>query len=166
MRDNYPLQIPIRKDLEDILDKLQQKNYWEISNELKYNNHYCRLCFLDFTNTDIIKIFSCKLHIFHLNCLKAYSVSVGDSLQMMAFDLLNNKNKEKLNSMNITCKSVKSIEIKNICNNSNYKQLKSDDKNKNKESELIKNIKKIKDINCKEEYKEKQIKKTIGRKSF
>ena len=85
---------------------------------------------------------------------------------MMAFDLLNNKNKEKLNSMNITCKSVKSIEIKNICNNSNYKQLKSDDKNKNKESELIKNIKKIKDINCKEEYKEKQIKKTIGRKSF
>ena len=72
MRDNYPLQIPIRKDLEDILDKLQQKNYWEISNELKYNNHYCRLCFLGFTNTDIIKIFSCKLHIFHLNCLKDY----------------------------------------------------------------------------------------------
>ena len=72
VRDNYPLQIPIRKDLEDILDKLQQKNYWEISNELKYNNHYCRLCFLDFTNTDIIKIFSCKLHIFHLNCLKDY----------------------------------------------------------------------------------------------
>ena len=105
MRDNYPLQIPIRNDLEYILDKLQQKNYWEISNELKYNNHYCRLCFLGFTNTDIIKIFSCKLHIFHLNCLKDYLKYKKDipkcpCCNKSINDINNNNNLENDHSIN------------------------------------------------------------------
>ena len=101
-------------------------------------------------------------HDFSNNNLDTYSASIGDSIQIMAYDLLNNKNKKKLNSMNITCKTTKSRDIKNAYNNLTNKTNKSEtkgeisdykNKSKNKENELIKNIKKIKVGKCKEEYK-------------
>ena len=135
----------------------------DISNNFKNINHskvskkkYLNESFASNTK-NVSNDYSCD---FSNNNLETYTASIGDSLQIMAYDLLSNKNKKKLNSMNVTCKSTKSREIKNICNNSNYKQLKSDDrreisdyKNKNKENELLKNIKKIKVTKCKEEFK-------------
>ena len=67
-------------------------------------------------------------HDFSSNNLDTYSASIGDSIQVMAYDLLNNKNKKKLNSMNITCKTTKSRDNKNILNKINNKTNKSETK--------------------------------------
>ena len=97
------------------------------------------------------------------NNLESYSASIGDSLQIISYDLLNNKKKKILNTGNLSCEIRKSRDNKKIDNNNlNNKSLKiegkrkiTDYKNKNKETELIKNIKKIKVMKCKEQSSKK-----------
>ena len=97
------------------------------------------------------------------NNLESYSASIGDSLQIISYDLLNNKKKKILNTGNLSCEIRKSRDNKKIDNNNlNNKSLKieekrkiTDYKNKNKETELIKNIKKIKVMKCKEQISKK-----------
>ena len=155
----YNKQNKPKNTTKDISNNFKNLNHSKVSKKKYLNESFA-------SNTkNVSNEYSCD---FSNNNLETYSASIGDSLQIMAYDLLNNKKKKKLNSMNVTCKSTKSREIKNICNNLNYKQLKSDDKreisdykNKNKENELLKNIKKIKVIKCKEEYKRETNDKTI-----
>ena len=88
--------------------------------------------------------------------MNTYSGSIGNSLQIIAYNLLNNKNKNKLNAINISNKTTKLKETKNICDNLNNKTIKNIKKReivdyKNKENELMKNINKIKVLKNKEE---------------
>ena len=91
---------------------------------------------------------------FSNNNTDTYSASIGDSIQFMAYDLLNNK--KKLNDVNACNQTTKSKESKNIYNNLNNNKANKVFKKKeivdykNKEKELIKNIKKIKVIKSKE----------------
>ena len=143
----------LKKNSKEISNDLKSLNYSKIKRK-KYLNESFTL-----NNKNLSNEYS---HDFSSNNLDTYSASIGDSIQVMAYDLLNNKNKKKLNSMNITCKTTKSRDNKNILNKINNKTNKSETKREisdynnkaqNKENELIKNIKKIKVVKCKEEYK-------------
>ena len=147
----YNKQDKSNKNTKDISNEYKNLNFSKVSKKKYINESFA-------SNTkNLSNEYS---YDFSNNNLDTYSASIGESLQIIAYDLLNNKNKKKLKSTNVTCKSTKSREIKKIYNNSNNKLIKSDDKreicdykNKNKENELIKNIKKIKVIKCKEVYK-------------
>ena len=143
----------LKKNSKEIQHELKSLNFSKI-NQKKYINESFTINTKNLSNE--------YSHDFSNNNLETYSASIGDSIQIMAYDLLNNKNKKKLNSMNITCKTTKSRDINNNYNNMTNKINKSEikeeisdykNKSKNKENELIKNIKKIKVVKCKEEYK-------------
>jgi len=64
--------INIQNRIDNIMNKLEEYSYCNISEELKNENKICSLCWEDFMNNEKIKIFSCKQHIFHFDCLKDY----------------------------------------------------------------------------------------------
>ena len=131
----YNKQDKSNKNTKDIFNEYKNLNFSKVSKKKYINESFA-------SNTkNLSNEYSYDFSNINLD---TYSASIGESLQIMAYDLLNNKNKKKLKSTNVTCKSTKSREIKKIYNNSNNKLIKSDDKreicdykNKNKESELI-----------------------------
>jgi len=63
-----------------ILDNLEEKIYSEIPDDLKDSNlNKCSLCNETFLNSDKVKIFSCKKHIFHRGCLENFIKSNNNS---------------------------------------------------------------------------------------
>jgi len=59
--------------INNILNKLKEQLFWQLPPNLKYTILYkCFLCNKPFKPTDKVKIFSCKKHIFHIECLKNY----------------------------------------------------------------------------------------------
>ena len=59
--------------INNILNKFKEQLFWQLPPNLKYTNSYkCFLCNKPFKPTNNVKIFSCKKHIFHIECLKNY----------------------------------------------------------------------------------------------
>ena len=61
----------IERKLNTIMNNLEEKKYYEISINLKAENfNKCSLCKNMFLENENVLIYSCKLHIFHKDCLK------------------------------------------------------------------------------------------------
>ena len=65
----------------NFINGLEEYFYFEVPIYLKCNNlNKCSLCDKLFTNNEKVKIFSCKQHIFHTDCLKKWSSSHINSI--------------------------------------------------------------------------------------
>ena len=65
----------------DIMEKLEEYSYFDLSQELRNNNQICSLCDEVFMDNERVKIFSCNQHIFHLNCIKDFIKNKIDSVK-------------------------------------------------------------------------------------
>ena len=65
----------------EILSKFKESPFFKLSAELKRKNVICSLCTEVFSDGERVKIFSCKKHIFHSNCLKIYIQNNINSLK-------------------------------------------------------------------------------------
>ena len=72
---------PQNRVVDNIMNKLEEHNYYYISPVLKNENEECSLCAEAFYDNQKVKIFTCKKHVFHSNCLKDYIKNTIDNLK-------------------------------------------------------------------------------------
>jgi hypothetical protein len=77
----------LKKNSKEVVHELKSLNFSKI-NQKKYINESFTINTKNLSNE--------YSHDFSNNNLETYSASIGDSIQMMAYDLLNNKNKKKI----------------------------------------------------------------------
>ena len=68
-------------EVDNIMDKLEEYNYFYLPQELKTENALCLICREAFGGNQRITIFSCKKHIFHYNCLKDHIKNNIDNIK-------------------------------------------------------------------------------------